>query len=394
MYEVNYDDNRFKDVDTQKQQALNDVNTTYDTMINDANQYYQSQIDAVKDYETKQADIQNQNTQLAIDKLNQAQEKAEKEYTKEQSGAYVDWQKESNRYGANAEQLATSGLSNTGYSESTQRSLYNTYQNRVATAKASFNEAVVNYNNSIKEAQLANSSALAEIAYNSLQKQLELSLNGFQYKNALITDKLGQQQTINNTYYNRYQDVLAQINKENALAEEVRQYNEKMAYQKERDAVADAQWQKEYDLSKKASSTSRSSGSSGSVVSGALSNVSNSTGQGTIKATYTPSGLTTSEKQVFNSIGAVNSVDELTQKIARSGIGDTAAEKIYQAYGFNVKLTPSQSSLKSETKPVANVSTKPTLTSSLNNNKSTIANTLTSKASNISSSLKKLIGIK
>ena len=34
---------------------------------------------------------------------------------------------------------------------------------------------------------------------------------------------------VEDTYYNRYQNVLAQINQENSMAEQVRQYNEKMA---------------------------------------------------------------------------------------------------------------------------------------------------------------------
>lgn len=37
--------------------------------------------------------------------------------------------------------------------------------------------------------------------------------------------------------------------------EALRQYNEQTAYQKERDAVADSQWQKQYDLSKKSASS-------------------------------------------------------------------------------------------------------------------------------------------
>ena len=143
----------------------------------------------------------------------------------------VDWQKQSNAYGANAEAMAAQGMAKSGYAESSQVSMYNTYQNRVATAREAYNLAVINYNNSIKDAQLQNNSILAEIAYETLQKQLELSLQGFQYKNQLVLELADKKREINNTYYSRYQDVLKQINTENALAEEVRQYNKTLAQQ-------------------------------------------------------------------------------------------------------------------------------------------------------------------
>ena len=116
-------------------------------------------------------------------------------------------------------------MDGTGYSESAQVSMYNTYQNRVATARESYARAVLNYDNAIKDARLQNNAALAEIAYQALQQQLELSLQGFQYKNQLIIEQSNKKLEVENTYYQRYQDVLNQINTENALAEEVRQYN-------------------------------------------------------------------------------------------------------------------------------------------------------------------------
>ena len=262
-YSINYEDERFKNVETEKQQKLDELNNTYNNMISQSDQFYQDQINAVRDYNQTQQDLQNQQTELAVNEINQTKDKANKDYLREQRGAYTDWQKQSNQYGVNAEQRAASGLANTGYSESSQVSMYNQYQNRVATARESYNLAVQNYDNKIAEARLANNSKLAEIAYKSLQQELELSLNGFQYKNNLLLDQINKQQTIDNTYYSRWQNVLSQMNTENALAEQVRQYNENMKYQKERDKVKDKQWQKEYDLAKKAARTSRSSGSSG-----------------------------------------------------------------------------------------------------------------------------------
>lgn len=234
-YEINYDDDRFKQVESDKQAALTEAEKTYGDMISESDKYYQAQIDASKEWANKQQELQQANTDLTLEKIGQQREQAHKDYLKEQSGAYKDWQKESNRYGANAEQMAASGLGNTGYSESSQVSMYNTYQNRVATARESFNKAILNYDNAIKDAQLANNSALAQIAYEALQQQLELSLQGFQYKNQLILERANKKQELDNTYYGRYQDVLNQMNTENSLQEQIRQYNESMKYQKEQD---------------------------------------------------------------------------------------------------------------------------------------------------------------
>ena len=225
---VNYEDQRFKNVEAEKQQELNKVNNTYNQMINSSQKYYNDLAKASDDYAKTQKDIQQANTDFAIEKINQNKEWAEKDYTKEQKGAYADWRKQSNEYGPEAELMASRGLTNTGYSESSQVSMYNTYQNRVATARESYIRAVQDYDNSIKEAQLANNSALADIAYKALQTKLQLSLEGFQYKNSLLQSRLSAQQATSDRYYSRWRDVLNQINTENALAEEQRQFNAQM----------------------------------------------------------------------------------------------------------------------------------------------------------------------
>ena len=270
-YDINYDDERFKTVESEKNTALSQINDTYNNMINQSDKFYQDQIQASKDYAETQKQLQQANTDFAIEQINQQKDQANKDYLKEQSGAYVDWQKQSNKYGANAEQMASSGLENTGFSESSQVSMYNTYQNRVSTARESYNKAVLNYDNAIKDAQLQNNSALAEIAYNSLKTQLELSLQGFQYKNDLLQTQIEQVQNTEDRYYSRWQDVLSQMNTENQLKESIRQYETNLAYQKERDRIADEQWQKEYNLSLASrysgggGNSSRSGGSSAEV---------------------------------------------------------------------------------------------------------------------------------
>ena len=226
---VNYDDNRFKEVEADKKAAINEIDKTYGDMIGKSDDFYKAQVDASKEWADKQTQLQQEQTDFAIEKIEQQKEQAKKDYTKEQSGAYVDWQKQKNDYGTNAEQMAGAGLASSGYAESSQVSMYNTYQNRVMTARESYNNALLNYNNAIKDARLQNNSALAEIAYKALQQQLELSLQGFQYKNQLLLTQADKKTQTEQIYHERYQDVLQQINTENALAEQIRQFNEEKA---------------------------------------------------------------------------------------------------------------------------------------------------------------------
>jgi hypothetical protein len=229
-YEVNYEDERFTQVETDKQNAMTELEDTYSGMIGESDKYYQAQIDASKEWADTQSQLQQDRTDFTIEQVEQQKDQAHKNYLKEQSGAYVDWQKQSNQYGTEAERQASTGMTGTGYSESSQVSMYNTYQNRVATARESYNQAVLNYDNAIKDARLQNNAALAEIAYNALQQQLELSLQGFQYKNNLILEQANKKTELDNIYYNRYMDVLNQINHENALAEDVRQFDETLEF--------------------------------------------------------------------------------------------------------------------------------------------------------------------
>ena len=260
---IDYNDQRLKQVESDKQNALNNANNMYNSMINNSDKFYNDQIQASKDYAQKQQEIQQANTDFAIEKIEQQKQQAEKDYTKEQKGAYTDYQKQVNDYGVNAEQMAVQGLSNSGYSESSKVSMYNTYQNRVATARESFNRSILNYDNGIKDAQLQNNSALAEIAYNALKTQLELGLQGFQYKNSLLENQLNAQQTIEQTYQSKWDSILDQMNKDREFAESVRQFNENLAFQKQQEANSQARWNAQYGSSSNYELTD-GSGSSGS----------------------------------------------------------------------------------------------------------------------------------
>lgn len=238
---VNYNDKRFQQVENEKATALREVESTYNNMINSTDKMYQDQINASKDYEKTQSQLQQEQTDFAIEKLEQSKEWAEQDYLKEQKGAYVDYQQAMNPYGGNAEAMASRGLTGSGYAQNVQATTFGAYQNRVATARESFNRTVVEFNQQMQDAIQQNKSALAQIAYESLQKRLELTLQGFQYKNSLLEAQLQAKQQTDDRYYNRWQNVLNQINTENSLAEQQRQFNEQMALQRaEQESIARA----------------------------------------------------------------------------------------------------------------------------------------------------------
>lgn len=359
---VNYNDSRFQEVEKEKNQALSETKNTYNQMVNDSQSYYQQQIDASKDWANKQSELQQAQTDFAIEKVEQAKDQAKKDYTREQKGAYTDYQKSTSQYGVNAEQLAAQGLNQTGYSESTRTNAYNTYQNRYTAARESYNQAILNYDNSIKEAQLANNSALATIAYESLQQQLELSLQGFQYKNQLLLQKLDAVNQTEDRYYQRWQNVQAQINTENAqaeqirqyneskalqeksLAEQIRQYNETMAFNKQKQAQDQKNWEKQYALSKASASKSSSSKSSGSAKltntskSSSSSKLSNNSSKTSSKSSTTLSRAAQGEEKMAKAAmtfgdkeGARNGIYEASQK---GRISEKEAENLFKRLGL------------------------------------------------------------
>lgn len=299
---VDPNDSRLTSVEAERQKAISENNNTFNDMINESNKSYNNMIDSTQKYYNninstlqqsyeKQKEAQDAQTQATVDQINTQKERTERDYQKEQRGAYTDYQNQVNPYGVQAEQMASNGLSNSGYSESSRVSMYNSYQNRVATARQSLQDALVDYNAQIVSAKNANNTALAELWSNVYLKIAENALAGFQYKNQLEQNKLttvqsltqnrmNNENTLQSRYDTRYQNMLSQINQEisnkqnqyntalsilqsdKKLTEDIRQFNQQMAYQRERDRIKDAQWQKEYNLSLQKYRASLSSGSS------------------------------------------------------------------------------------------------------------------------------------
>lgn len=186
-------------------EALQNTEQIYDQLVSAADSTYKAQIDAANAFEKEQLKAMDQQTDFAIEEIRQNKAEAEKEYNREQSAAYADYKKQTDPYGVNAEHMASAGLSGSGYSESSKVAMYNAMQNRIASARDSIARVTANYNLAITEARSQNNVAKAKLAYETLVKTLELSLNGLQYKTNLMLEKQSAQKQ------NNYLDVLGQI---------------------------------------------------------------------------------------------------------------------------------------------------------------------------------------
>lgn len=265
------EEERYSALEQDKQNALNNSNKTYEDLLNQNQQYSSGVNDYLNKYQTTQNDIYDKQTQFQVDLQNQNKEKAEKEYQKEaiaSKNAYYDF---INPYGVQAEIQAQNGLNRAGYSETVKSQAWTTQQNRTAQARASMNEAKLQFDNAIKEAYLNNDVNKANLALQILQQQQEEALRNFNYISDTKQNQLSTSLNLDSEYNNRYNTLYSQIQQEKAtaeairqweaeMAEQQRQYNESLAYQKEQDRIAQQNWEKEYALSKQAAYSKNSSG--------------------------------------------------------------------------------------------------------------------------------------
>ncbi len=191
---IDYEDERYEGETTEGKETLPEGELTYSSMIEKSKDFYEEQKGAIGEWTQKQQQMQQERTDFAVEQIQQQKDQAKKDYIKEQSGAYTDWKQQSAQHGTAAEQMAGAGMIGSGFSESSQVAMYNTYQNRVAVARESFNQAVIAYDNAIKDARLQGNAAMAEIAFQGFQKQMELAIEGFQYENQLMLLMLEQGQ--------------------------------------------------------------------------------------------------------------------------------------------------------------------------------------------------------
>lgn len=158
----------------------------------------------------QQQTLQNEIIDKGLQKVQNEGERQKAEYEREAEktakGLYTDYRKQANPYGATAETLASQGLNRSGYAESTQTQMFNSYQRNVT--------------------ELVNTT-----------RQLKADVD-FQFSQALVDADIQKAQSALTLYQQK-----AQL----ALQEYDMKFNrEQFNYQKERDRIQDEQWERQF----------------------------------------------------------------------------------------------------------------------------------------------------
>ena len=222
-------------LDAEKQQLINDYTANYNNQLAEYENLQNQQKEYIDTWKDTQTKTQQAQTDYNIGLINQNKEEAQKQTDAELGSAYVEYQRGMNRFGGNAEAMASNGLAGTGFSQNAEIAMNITYQNRVSTAKSALVKANTEYSNQIEQALLNNDAALAEIALQHLQQSYQLALQGFEYKNNLYNNKLTYEQNISDTYFNRKQ----------SLQDDINYYNSQLADINAKQ-IAQDQWEREF----------------------------------------------------------------------------------------------------------------------------------------------------
>ena len=187
----------------------------------------------------QQNDIVSKQTQMNVDTLERQKQDIEKDAIKTNRALYQDYRKASNPFGQQAENLASQGLGNSGYAETTQANLYNTYQQNITSTLNNARDLKADVDFQIQQARQQGDITLAQNALELYKQRMQLLSEEYDLRN-------NREQFL----YQKEQDALAQRNWQTEF-----NYNKSVAdrnynYQVSRDAVADSQWQKNYDYQK------------------------------------------------------------------------------------------------------------------------------------------------
>ena len=226
----------------------------------DIDNWRNQQSTLLQQQEAKQNEITQKQTKLNIDELNREKAKIDTDVNKTTSGMYTEYQKQANQYGAEADRQARLGLANSGYAETIQTNLYNTYQKNVTDTLNNARNLKAEFYFQISKARQTGDITLAQNALEIYNQKMQLLTQEYEMRN-------NREQFL----YQKDQDAQAQSNWEKEYAYQQsrdqiadRQWQQTFDYQKQRDAVSDNQWQQQFNLSKKKSSSGSSNKNSNS----------------------------------------------------------------------------------------------------------------------------------
>lgn len=160
----------------------------------------------------KQAEEQNKVVDIGIEKAtataNKQKQELQDEATKQGKQLYTDYKKQSSDYGVNAEVMASRGLNNSGYAETSKVDIYNTYQKNVTNLAMQTQKLKTDVDFELNQAMADANIQKAQIVANNYLQQMNLLMTEYDMKFA----------------------------------------REQFEYQKYRDSVSDMQQEREYQL--------------------------------------------------------------------------------------------------------------------------------------------------
>ena len=216
------------------------------TGYEDIDSLMNQQNNLLNEQQKKQADLINQQTQIQTDELNHEKEKIDKDVDKTTSGLYTNWQKQANQYGAQAEQLAQQGLANSGYAETTKTALYNTYQKNVTDTLNNARDLKSDYDFKIAQARQQGSVQQAQAALDLYKQRAELLTQNYELRQN--REQYLYQKERDKVSDNQWQKTFDEQVRQNEIENQWKQKN--YDYQQQRDKVSDNQWQQNFDYQK------------------------------------------------------------------------------------------------------------------------------------------------
>ena len=205
----------------------------------------------------QQNNIIDKSTQMNIQRLEQNKADIDKEVDKTNRGIYQEYRKAQNPYGYNAEALASRGLGNSGYAESTQAKMDNTYQGNITSTMNNARDLKSNFDFEINQAMQSGDLQKAQNAFDIYNQKMQLLAQEYQLRNnreqylyQKEQDALAQSNWQDQFNYQKERDTRDynyQLNRDKVSDE---RYNKEFEYQQNRDKVSDERYNKEFEYQK------------------------------------------------------------------------------------------------------------------------------------------------
>lgn len=209
-----------------------------ETGYQDLDDLYNQQNQALDKQKEMQKSIIDKQTDVEVNRMNTQKDDYDREAEKVAKGLYTSYQKASSNYGVEAEIRAERGLNNSGYAESSQVNLYNDYQRNLTEVITKTNELKAKVDQSINEAYANADIQKAQAELELYKQQSQLALQQYEYKHQRDREKVADEQWQKGYDLDREQ---FDWNKSS--------WQQQFDYQKQRDTISDSQWEKQYQLS-------------------------------------------------------------------------------------------------------------------------------------------------